>query len=228
MEVKRIIFISLCAGLKNIEILKQLNVNIITVHRVEQRVKVSEFLNKDHLRSERLQVISQEVIKISFENDPCKKMTRLAQRRNVSVSTVFRMVKNMERKTRQRDNKKSSSLNHDAWRSTSERKYACGLFERGYRLTSALLQQIFWRQKIFHESRKLLKNQIMSSNKTERRHIQQRLCRTSWTPTRTIELKTFGTHSQQIWVSSISACERTLRKRLAKYTTTTQMSSMLL
>ena len=46
MEVKRIINIHLlCAGVKKADILKQLNVSIMIVHRVEQRLKSSESLD---------------------------------------------------------------------------------------------------------------------------------------------------------------------------------------
>ena len=48
MEARRIeIFPLLRAGLKNTEISKQLNVNRMTVHRVERRLNASKFA-KDH------------------------------------------------------------------------------------------------------------------------------------------------------------------------------------
>ena len=66
----------------------------MTVHRVEQRLKASNSL-KDRLRSGRHQPIRQESFIKAFKNDPGQKMTRLAQKKNVSVSTVFRIVKKM-------------------------------------------------------------------------------------------------------------------------------------
>ena len=59
----------------------------MTVRRVEQRLRASEFL-KDHLRSESLQVISQEATKKAFEYYLCQKMTRLAQKK-ISVSMHY-------------------------------------------------------------------------------------------------------------------------------------------
>ena len=60
------------AEFKKTEILKLLNVSKITVHRVEQRLKASNFL-EDSPRSGRPQVLSQETIKKAFENGPCQK-----------------------------------------------------------------------------------------------------------------------------------------------------------
>ena len=50
-------------------------------------------------------VISQYVIKKAFENDPCHKLTRLTQKKKNSVSTVFRIVKNMGGKSLRRSSK---------------------------------------------------------------------------------------------------------------------------
>ena len=78
MEAKRIkISALLRAGFKKADISKQLNVSRMIVHRVDQRLEASEYL-KDRPRSERPQVIDQEVIKKAFENDPCQKIARLA------------------------------------------------------------------------------------------------------------------------------------------------------
>ena len=105
MEAKRIeISTLLRAGFKKTDISKQLNVSRMTVYRVEQRLKVSESL-KDRPRSGRPQVISQEAIKKAFENDPCQKMTRLAQKKKISVSTVSRVVKKMGGKSLRRSRK---------------------------------------------------------------------------------------------------------------------------
>ena len=44
-------------------------------------------------------------------------------------------------------------------------------FEQGYRLTSTIYKRVS-KQKLFHEPRRLLRNQIESYNRTERRHMQ--------------------------------------------------------
>ena len=65
-----------------------------SVHRVEQRLQASEFI-KNAFRSGRPQVMSQEASKKLFKSDPYQKMTRLAQKNKISISTVARMVKKM-------------------------------------------------------------------------------------------------------------------------------------
>ena len=56
----------------------------------------------------------------------------------------------------------------------------------------------FWRRMFFHGSRRSLRNQIASSNRTEHWHTRWRLCRTGWRPTRAFIAKTFGSHTHQI------------------------------
>ena len=92
------IFSLLRAGFKKTRILKQLNVSRTTVHRVEQHLKASENLKARH-RLERPQVISQETIKKTFENDPRQKMTRQTQKKKILVSIVSKIIKKMEGKS---------------------------------------------------------------------------------------------------------------------------------
>ena len=73
----------------------------MTVYRVAQRLNNSETL-KDRPRSGRPQKIRRETIKKAFENDPELKMTRLAQKKKISVSTVSRVVKSMGGKSLRR------------------------------------------------------------------------------------------------------------------------------
>ena len=102
MEAKRIeISALLRAGHKQTDIAKQLNVNRMIVYRVSQRLNNSETL-KDRPRSGRPQKIRRETIKKAFENDPELKMTRLAQKKKISVSTVSRVVKSMGGKSLRR------------------------------------------------------------------------------------------------------------------------------
>ena len=69
------------------------------VHRVEQRLKASEPL-KYWPRSGRTQIIwSQEVIKKVFEDDPCQKITRLVQKKKISLSTMSTMIKKLGEKS---------------------------------------------------------------------------------------------------------------------------------
>ncbi len=82
------------AGRKQTDIAKLLNVSRMTVYRVAQRLNNSETL-KDRPRSGRPQKIRRGTIKKAFENDPELKMTRLAQKMKISVSTVSRVVKSM-------------------------------------------------------------------------------------------------------------------------------------
>ena len=97
MEAKRIeMFTLLRAGYKKTEISNELNVSRMAIHRVEQHLKASESL-KDQ-EDLRLQV-KKEVIKKAFENYPCQKITKLAQKKKISVSTVSRMVKKKQRKS---------------------------------------------------------------------------------------------------------------------------------
>ena len=57
-------------------------------------MKAPEF-QKDHSPPERPHVISQKVTRKVFESDLCQKTTTLAQKKNISVFTVSRMVKKM-------------------------------------------------------------------------------------------------------------------------------------
>ena len=94
MEAKRIIIFTLLrAGFKK----TKMNVSWMTIQRVEQRLKASEFI-KNHPQSGRSQVISQDAFKNVFEYDPCQKMTRLAQEKKIRDSTEFRMVKEIREK----------------------------------------------------------------------------------------------------------------------------------
>ena len=65
----------------------------MTVHRVAKRLENSESL-QDRPRLGRPQVIKRETVKKVFENDPTLKMTKFAQRKKISVSTVSRAIKN--------------------------------------------------------------------------------------------------------------------------------------
>ena len=95
MERKRIeISALLRAGHKQTDIAKQLNISRMTVYRVAQRLNNSDTL-KDRPWSGRPQKICRGTIKIAFENDPELKMTRLAQKKKISVSTVSRVVKSI-------------------------------------------------------------------------------------------------------------------------------------
>ena len=83
MEAKRFeISTLLLASFKKTEISKQLNVSRMIVHRVEQRLKDSEFHN-DHPRSGRPEVVSHKATKITFDNDSSMKIKRLAQKQDV-------------------------------------------------------------------------------------------------------------------------------------------------
>ena len=73
----------------------------MTVYRVAQRLNNSETL-KDRPRSERPQKIRRETIKKAFENGRKLKMTRLAQKKMISVSTMSRVVKSMGGKSLRR------------------------------------------------------------------------------------------------------------------------------
>ena len=92
------------AGHKQTDIAKLLNVSRMTVYRVAQRLNNSETL-KDWPRSGRPQKIRHGTIKKVFEKDPELKMTRLAQKMKISVSTVSTVVKSMRRKSLRRSKK---------------------------------------------------------------------------------------------------------------------------
>ena len=85
-----------------------------------------------------------------------------------------------------------------------------------YRLQSNL------RTKLFHGSRRSLRNQIKSSNGTELLHPRRRLCRTGWTPTWAFDSKTFESPDLNPKVTSFKLL------RLARHATATQMNSRLL
>ena len=225
---------------------------------MEQRLKASESLS-DHPRSRRPQVISQEVIQKIFENDPCQRLTRLAQEKKISVSTMSKMAQQMggnpvprnpcwvqqwwrsvrrepsvcwmtwkitriqfsfffDKKTFTVDavfNKRNdrvvtfgidisgrrrvSTTKHPSlsWYLSSQHRTErrclwLGFNELQANLYGERLWKNLWRRKLFHGSRSPLRNQITSSNRTGRRHTQQRLCRTAWTPTWGFSPKTFG------------------------------------
>ena len=86
-----------------------------------------------------------------------------------------------------------------AWRRSIERgEDAFGLIWTG-------LQGNLCR-KFFYGSKRSLKNQITSSNKTKHQTTRQRLCTIGWTPTLAFGPKTFGFYSHQIWTPLTSAC----------------------
>ena len=70
----------------------------MTASRLEQRLKASESL-KDRPWLRR-QIISQEAIKKTFENDPCQKITRLQHKKKILSSLCSRWSKRRERKVR--------------------------------------------------------------------------------------------------------------------------------
>ena len=76
----------------------------MTVHWVEQCLKASESL-KDRPRSGKRLITNQEATEKPFENDPCQKITKLTQKKRISVSTVSRMVKKMSGKILPRSRK---------------------------------------------------------------------------------------------------------------------------
>ena len=76
----------------------------MTVAWVKQRLKAYESI-KDHPQSGRPQVIRQVIIKKAFENDPCQKKTRLAEKKISSLCTVSRIVKKMRGKRLRRSRK---------------------------------------------------------------------------------------------------------------------------
>ena len=80
----------------------------MTVRRVEQRLNASVFV-KDLPQLRRPHVTSKEAIKTACENNSCQKMTRLAQKKKVSVSTVSRMLKKMGEKSFQENPVKCSN-----------------------------------------------------------------------------------------------------------------------
>ena len=93
MEAKRIEIAALLrASHKKAEIAKQLNVSRMTVHRVAKRLEESESL-KDRPRVGRPRVVKTAAIKKAFECEPTMKMTQLAKKQRISVSTVSRAVK---------------------------------------------------------------------------------------------------------------------------------------
>ena len=81
------------AGHEKSDIAEILNINRMTVIEL-QNVLNSESL-QDRPRSGRTLVIKRETVKKVFENDPTLKMTKFAQRKMISVSTVSRAIKNV-------------------------------------------------------------------------------------------------------------------------------------
>ena len=77
-------------------------------------------------------------------------------------------------------------------------------------------------------SRRSLRYHIKSSNKAERRHTWLRMCRIGCKLTWAFGPKNFGPHSYQTWTPSTSTCRQTLRKKIARHATPTQMSLRLL
>lgn len=93
MEANRIEISALPrASHKKSDIAKRLNVSRMTVHRVASCLRDGETL-KDRPRSGRPRVVNTKTIRKSFENDPTLKMTHLARKKKISVSTVRRAVK---------------------------------------------------------------------------------------------------------------------------------------
>ena len=93
MEEKRIeISALLRPSHKKWDIAKILNVSRISVHRVASRLRDGETL-KDRPRTGRPRVVKTETIRKAFENDSTLKITRLAKKKKISVSTVRRAVK---------------------------------------------------------------------------------------------------------------------------------------
>ena len=92
MEAK-IIEISalLRASHKKSDIAKLLDVSRMSVHGVASRLIDGETL-KDRPRTGRPRVVKTTIRK-AFENDPTSKMTHLARKKNISVSTVRKAVK---------------------------------------------------------------------------------------------------------------------------------------
>ena len=64
----------------------------MSVHRVASRLRNSETL-KDRPRTGSPRVVKTETIRKAFENDSMLKMTRLARKKKISVSTMRRAVK---------------------------------------------------------------------------------------------------------------------------------------
>ena len=100
-------------------------------------------------------------------------------------------------------------------------------FERCYRLTSAICKEKFLRRKFFHELKRSLSDQITSSNKTERRHLRQRLCRTGWTPTWVFGPKILATTVIRFKPPRHQPADAHWGKKLARHATATQMSLKL-
>ena len=64
----------------------------MSVHRVASRLRDGKTL-KDRPRTGKTRVVKTETIRKAFKNDITLKMTRLAKKRKISVSTVRRAVK---------------------------------------------------------------------------------------------------------------------------------------
>ena len=88
MEAKRIEIAALLrASHKKAEISNQMNVSRMTVHRVVKRLEETQSF-KDRPRVGRPRVVNTKAIKKAFEREPTMKMTQLAKKKRVSVSTV--------------------------------------------------------------------------------------------------------------------------------------------
>ena len=99
MEAKRIeVSALLRAGHGKSDIAEILNISKMTVHRVAKRLENFESL-QDPPRLGRPQVINRETVKKTFENGPTLKMTKFAERKKISVSTVSRAIKHREGKS---------------------------------------------------------------------------------------------------------------------------------
>ena len=93
MEAKRIEIAALLrASHKTAEIVRVLNVGLMTVHRVAKRLEKSESL-KDCHRVGRPRVVKTAAIKKALKCDPTMKMKQLAKKKWIWVSTVSRAVK---------------------------------------------------------------------------------------------------------------------------------------
>ena len=124
--------------------------------------------------------------------------------------------------TPQSGNNQASSLNNNAWRRSIERgQDTSGFVWTGLQANLCRLKRNFGDRKFYHESRRSLRNQSAFSNKTEHRHTRQRLCKTDWAWA--FDSKIFSLHSRHIWTPSTLAYRRTLKKRLVRHATATQM-----
>ena len=117
-----------------------------------------------------------------------------------------------------------------SWHPTSNGKKIPPVWLKlGYRLTSAVYKEIL-ETKAFIWTKKITKKSDYVRLPTGRSAGVHAKTVRDWldAPTWAFGPKTLCSHSHQIQTPSTSACRSTLRKRLARHATTTQMSSMLL